>query len=68
MEYNICNGSNRWQISTSVKVVHEHFSLALAVLEIFNVKIREINNVGQGHDVQHSQWRDSMANTRLPIS
>ena len=24
-------------------------------------------NIGQGHDVQHSRWRHSMANTWLPI-
>ena len=30
-EYNIRNGPLRWQISTSIKVIIEHFSLALIV-------------------------------------
>ena len=35
MEYNIRNGPIRWQISPSIKVIVEHFSLALTVFEIF---------------------------------
>ena len=38
MKYNICYGPIRWQISTSVKVVLEHFSPALTVFEIFTVQ------------------------------
>ena len=34
MKSNICKGSVWWQISTSIKVVLEHFSLALTVFEI----------------------------------
>ena len=34
-EYNIRNGSIRWQISTSIKVVIKHISLALTIFEIF---------------------------------
>ena len=30
-------------------------------------KIRYLENIGQGHDVQHSQWRHSTANTCLAI-
>ena len=32
---NIYNGSIRWQISTSIEVVLEHFSLAFTVFEIY---------------------------------
>ena len=32
-------------------------------IEIFISKNRNLEYVGQGHDVQHSQWRHSMANT-----
>ena len=34
-EYNIRNGSIRWQISFSIKVILEHFSLAPSIFEIF---------------------------------
>ena len=32
-----------------------------------HLKIGDLENVCQGHDLQHSQWRHSMANTGLPI-
>ena len=35
MDYNILNGPLRWQMSTSIKLKHEHFSLDLMVFEIF---------------------------------
>ena len=66
-EYNIRNGSIRWQISTSVKVTLEHFSPALVVFKIFIFKIRDLLNIGKGHGVQRSQWHHSMADTRLSI-
>ena len=53
MDYNIRNGSIRWQIATSIKVIFEHLSLAF---EILTFKIRDLENVGQGNNVQHSQW------------
>ena len=37
-EYNIHHGANRWRISISIKVAHEHFSLAFTVFEIFTFK------------------------------
>ena len=37
-QYNIHNDPIRWQISTSIKVILEHFSLALTVFEIFIFK------------------------------
>ena len=37
-EYTICNGPIRWQISTSMKAILEHLSLALTVFEIFTFK------------------------------
>ena len=53
-EYYIRKGPIRWQILTSIKVIPEHFSLALTGFEISRFKIRDIENVGQGHDIQHS--------------
>ena len=35
MECTSCSGPIRWQISTSIKVILEHFSLALTAFEIF---------------------------------
>ena len=64
MAYNFCNDTYHL-IATSMNVKIEHFSLALTVLEIF--KFYYLENVGQGNDVQHSQWRHSMASTRLSI-
>ena len=57
----------RWQISTSRKVILEQFSLALTIFSRKNshFKIHDLENVGQGHDVQHSQWSHSMANINL---
>ena len=34
-EYINCNGPIRWQISTSIKIIHEHFSIALAAFQKF---------------------------------
>ena len=39
----------------------EHFLQALTIFVIITFQIRDIENVD--HDVQHSQWRHSMANT-----
>ena len=60
-EYNIRNDPVRWQISTSIKITSEQFSLALTVFQIFTFQIRDLENVGQSHNVQHSQWNHSMA-------
>ena len=67
IEYNILNGSIRWQISISIKVVLEHFSLTLTVFEIFTFQNFDLENLGHGHDVQQLQWRHSMAITWLRI-
>ena len=55
MEYNVRDGPIRWQISTSIKVVLEHFSLALTVLRISHFKICDLENVGECNVVQNSQ-------------
>ena len=39
MEYNIRIGPILWQISISIKVILEHFWLALTVFEIFKLQI-----------------------------
>ena len=61
-EYSIRNGSILWQIQTSIIVIPEHFWLALTVCRYSHFKFRDLENVGQGHDGQHSQWHHSIAN------
>ena len=46
--------STTFTISISIEVVREHFSL---FSWYSHFKIHDIENVGQGHDVQHSQCR-----------
>ena len=45
------------------------FALALTVFQILNIiwfsEVLSPWNIGQGRDVQHSQWRYSMANVNL---
>ena len=65
IEYNTCNGPIRWQISTTLKVRPGHFSLALSIFEIITFQIRYLENIGQGHDIQHLQLCHSMANINL---
>ena len=58
----------RWQISTSINVILEHFSLAF--IHFFNIHILkngDLENVRKYHDLQHSLWRHSMANMWLRI-
>ena len=62
-EYSDRNGFIRWQISTSIKVTLEHFSLALTVFQYSHLKFRDVENVGQCHDAHHLQWRRTMSNT-----
>ena len=46
-DYTNRSGPIRWLISTSIKVMLEHFSLALTVFQIFTFKYRDLENVGQ---------------------
>ena len=43
------------------------FDLVISVIEIFTLKNHDFENVGQSHEVQHSQWRHSMKNIRILI-
>ena len=52
-EYNIHNAPISWNISTSIKVIYEHFSLALTSSRYPHFKFRDVANVGQGHEIQH---------------
>ena len=61
------NAQIQWQISMYIKVVLEHFSLALNFSRYSHFIIRDLENVGQGRNVQHAQWHHSMVNTRLHI-
>ena len=58
-EYSIRNDLIRWQRSPSIKVILEHFSLALTVFEI--LKILALENVGQGHAGENRDLHCSMA-------
>ena len=47
-----------------------NFTTAIAACEIrsyieIHFKINDLENVCQGHDVQHSQWRHSIANDNV---
>ena len=57
--------SVRSQILTTIKVTARIFTPALNISG-FDIFFPE--TVGQSLDVQHSQWRHSTANARLPIS
>ena len=62
--YIIRNGAIEWLVSTSLKVVLKHFSLALTVFQILNIMISrnfDLKHIGQRHDIQHTPWRYSMA-------
>ena len=58
-EYTIRNDS----ISFSLKVTLEHFRYLSPFSKYSHFKIRDLENVIQSHDVQHSQWHHAMANT-----
>ena len=65
MEYNFRNIGPGWQISKSTKVVPYMFALALTVSDILTFHIFYIQQVGQSHGVQFSQWRHSMADIKI---
>ena len=49
-EYNLRNGPIRWQVSTSIKIILEHFSLALTSTRYSHFKVHNLEDVGQSHD------------------
>ena len=55
-EYNIRNGPVPWKISTCINFILEHILLALTVFEILTFEIFHLEQVGQGHGVQHWQF------------
>ena len=57
---NFRNGTIRWKISGSIRVIFHIFVPALTVFEILSFE-----KVGQGHGKQLSQWRHSMANIKI---
>ena len=64
-DYNIQNDVIRWRISTSLNVIGLIFATALTVSEILTFQVCDIETIGQGHEVQQSQWFHSMANIKL---
>ena len=48
--YTIRNGPIQWEISTSIKVVNDHFSPATMFWRYSHLKCYAPENVGQGHD------------------
>ena len=53
-EYILHIGAIRWQISTCIKVTGCIFALDLTISEILTYKMFDLENLGQGHRVQHS--------------
>ena len=60
VEYNIRSDAVRWQISNSIKVIAHILMLALIISEILTFRNVDLENVGRGHGVYHSQWSYSM--------
>ena len=52
-EYNIHNGPIRWQISTPSKVILDNFRRLSAFCRYPQFKIRDLENLNQGHDIKH---------------
>ena len=61
-EYNICSEAVQWSIPTSITVTACIFKLAFAVYEVLTFEVFVLENLGNGHKVQHSQSSHSMAN------
>ena len=59
------NGSIRWKISKSLKVICDSFVLALTISKILTFEIFDHEKAGPGHGVQRSQWCRSMANIKI---
>ena len=47
MNYNIRNVPVRWQISTRISLILQHFSLASTLFKIFTFEIFDLEEVGQ---------------------
>ena len=62
MKYNIHNGAIRWRISTLAQFIWCIFVITLIVFKILTLHICDIENFGQGHSVQRSQWSSSITN------
>ena len=52
----------RWNFTTMCSRLWNLFRY-----EILTFQYRDLENVGQGYDIQHSQWRHSMTYTWFPI-
>ena len=64
MEYYIRNGAIRWKISKSIKEI-THFCASFTISELLAFQISDLDNLGQGHRVQHLQLCHSMVNINL---
>ena len=79
--FQMCNLENRGQghgeqhsqRSYSMTIINlytfilEHFRQFSLFSRYSHLKIRDLANIGEGHEVQYLQWRHSMANTWLHI-
>ena len=63
----IRDGTTPWRISTSIKVMASLFMLVLTVSETLRFEKFDLENVDQGHGVQHSQWIYSMTDVKRVI-
>ena len=55
----------RWRIRTSTTVVKRIFTPILTVSEILRLETFDLENLGQGHGEQHSQWSHSTMNINV---
>ena len=66
MEYNFRIDTVRWRMSKSTKVARAFFSaLARAISEKLTFQICYLQKISQGHGVQFSKLRHSMANVKI---
>ena len=63
--HNIHKNCIRWRISTSTNVVRLVFATVLTVIDILMSQICELENLGQGREVQRSQRSYAMAKISL---
>ena len=60
----IVPGTIWWQITKSIKVIFQIVALSLSFCDI-KLENFDLEKLGQGHGVQHSQWCHSMENIKI---
>ena len=65
MSWTTTFANHSMQVSKSIKDLSDMFAVALTINEILIFEILYLEKVGQGHGLQLSQWRHSMANIKI---